>query len=76
MWGHHPIMWIRNTEETEAVHIEGISKETILDAFVYPLRAIRGFWKKNGRICNEINGGNVATTEISAKRSHQIQKTA
>ncbi len=66
-------MWIRNTEETEAVHVPGIRKETVLDAFVYPLNAICGMWKRNGRIVNEINGGNVATTEIAAKRSHGRQ---
>ncbi len=65
-------MWIKDTNEHEAQHVEGISKSTVLDALVYPLIAIRAVSKsKNGRICNEVTGGNVATTEVTAKQTHE-----
>jgi hypothetical protein len=65
--------WIYDTGE-QPVHFEGISKATLLDGLIYPLIAIRAVSKsKNGRICNEINGGNVARTEISAINTHQEQ---
>ncbi len=65
-------MWIYDTGEHQAIHFEDIDKATVLDGLVYPLIAIRAISKsKNGRICNEITGGNVASTEVVAKQTHE-----
>jgi hypothetical protein len=55
-------MWIYDTGEHKAMHIEGVKKATVLDGFVYPLIAIRRSRSKNGYIHNDVNGGNVAKT--------------
>lgn len=68
--------WIYDTGE-QPVQFEDIDKATILDALIYPLIAIRAVSKsKNGRICNEITGGHVASTEIIAKQTHEKKKSA
>jgi hypothetical protein len=63
-------MWIYDTNEHQAIHIEGISKSAVLDGFVYPLIAIRLSRSKNGHIHNEVSGGNVAKTEQSSVVTH------
>lgn len=63
-------MWIRNTEETEAVHIPDIKKETVLDGFVYPFRAICTT-VRSGKIFNLINGCHLVSTEITTKKTHK-----
>jgi hypothetical protein len=63
-------MWIRNTEETEAIHIPDIKKETVLDGFIYPFRAICQT-VRNGKILNIINGCHLASTETSTKKNHK-----
>jgi hypothetical protein len=63
-------MWIRNTEETEAVHIPDIKKETVLDGFVYPFKAICQT-VKNGKIFNLVNGCRLVSTEITTKKTHR-----
>ena len=69
-------MWIYDTGEQKAMHIEGVSKSTVLDGFVYPLIAIRRSRSKNGRIQNDVSGGNVAKTEQSTSYTHEQQKSA
>ena len=68
-------MWLYDTGEVKAIHIPDIHKALILDAFVYPLRAIRDL-ARDGKICNQINGGNVASTEVTTRKLHRQQKTA
>jgi len=64
-------MWIYDTGEHKATHIEGICKSTVLDGFIYPLLAIRQSRSKNGRIQNDVSGGNVAKTEQSTSYTHE-----
>jgi hypothetical protein len=63
-------MWMRNTDELECVHVEGIKKETVLDGFIYPFKAICSVLG-NGKILNTINGKFLASTEITTKKQHE-----
>jgi hypothetical protein len=63
-------MWIRNTEETEAIHIEGIRKETVLDGFIYPFKAICKLLG-DGKILNQINNKNLSSTEITTRKIYK-----
>jgi hypothetical protein len=64
-------MWIYDTGEVKAMHIEGVKKATVLDGFVYPLIAIRRSRSKNGHIHNTVSGGNVDKTEQQTNYTHE-----
>ncbi len=70
-------MWIKDTHEHEAMHIEGMTKDTVLDAFVYPFKAICAV-SPNGDLCQEIRGhhiGNI-TMVIKKMRGKPKEKTS
>jgi hypothetical protein len=67
-------MWLYDTGEVKAIHVPEMNKTTLLDAFIYPLRAIREM-ARDGKICNQINGGNIASTEVTTRKLHG-RKTA
>ncbi len=66
-------MWIYDTGEHQAMHIEGIKKATVLDAFVYPFVALCKI-ASEGKICNQVSGKHVDYTEITTRKQHK--KTA
>jgi hypothetical protein len=63
-------MWMYDTGKDQAIHIEEVDTSTILDALIYPLRAIKGLGG-NGKICQEVNNNSVAGIEITSKRTRK-----
>lgn len=61
-------MWIRDTADVEAVHVPGIDKDTIMDGFVYPFKAVTAI-SPNGDLSQEIRGGKLGNVIMTIKKA-------
>ncbi len=66
-------MWIRDTADMEAVHVPGMSKETVMDGFVHPFKAVCSL-SPNGDIGQEIRGGKLGNVIMTIKKAMSGKK--
>ena len=59
--------WINDTGQ-QPVQIAGIDKDTILDGFVYPFKAVKSI-SPDGDLCQEIRGGKLGNVMMTIKKA-------